>query len=177
MVRRDDPTTVCPKCGRPGIVVEGESKFKLLGKPIALDGHVVSCGCPPSSNRIIAPLGELSSTSSTHSLTSNAVTTPIQTQERNTEKRVTDIYWSYGDDFTQLQEFSRHYTDLNLHIKTEHHQPGETVSVIVEYSDGDILINNTRRLTISGKTDSQGTITLRNIFKNGTLNLKYRTKI
>lgn len=65
MVRRDDPTTVCPKCGRPGVVAEGESKFNLLGKPIALDGHLVSCGCPPGSNRIIAPLGELSSSSTT----------------------------------------------------------------------------------------------------------------
>ncbi|QEY71491.1 PAAR domain-containing protein [Pseudomonas denitrificans (nom. rej.)] len=61
MVRRGDPTTVCPKCGKTGVVVEGESRFNLLGKPIALDGHLVSCSCPIGSNRIIAPLGELSS--------------------------------------------------------------------------------------------------------------------
>ncbi|MBD9629354.1 PAAR domain-containing protein [Pseudomonas sp. PDM19] len=63
MVRRGDPTTVCPKCGKTGVVVEGESRFNLLGKPIALDGHLVSCSCPIGSNRIIAPLGELSSSS------------------------------------------------------------------------------------------------------------------
>lgn len=60
MVRRGDPATACPKCGKTGVVVEGESRFNMLGKPIALDGHLVSCGCPAGSNRVIAPLGPLS---------------------------------------------------------------------------------------------------------------------
>lgn len=85
MVRRGDPTTVCPKCGKTGVVVEGESRFNLLGKPIALDGHLVSCSCPAGSNRIIAPLGILSAdtTKCTYVETGNSIASLAQ---RPTEK-------------------------------------------------------------------------------------------
>ncbi|WP_082450925.1 MULTISPECIES: PAAR domain-containing protein [unclassified Pseudomonas] len=61
IVRRGDPTTTCPKCGKPGVVVEGDPRNRWRGELAAVDGHIVSCGCPYGSNRIIAPLGELSS--------------------------------------------------------------------------------------------------------------------
>ncbi|WP_447749422.1 PAAR domain-containing protein [Pseudomonas nicosulfuronedens] len=60
IVRRGDPTTTCPKCGKPGVVVEGDSRNKWRGEWAAVDGHIVSCGCPYGSNQIIAPLGPLS---------------------------------------------------------------------------------------------------------------------
>ncbi|MFV3308590.1 PAAR domain-containing protein [Pseudomonas sp. NY15181] len=63
IVRKGDPTTPCPKCGRPGVVAEGDTRNKWLGEYAAVDGHIVSCGCPFGSNRIIAPLGPLSSSS------------------------------------------------------------------------------------------------------------------
>lgn len=61
IVRKGDPTTACPKCGKPGVVVEGDPRNRWMGELAAVDGHIVSCGCPYGSNRIIAPLGELSS--------------------------------------------------------------------------------------------------------------------
>ncbi|WKZ94405.1 colicin E3/pyocin S6 family cytotoxin (plasmid) [Chimaeribacter arupi] len=58
VIRRGDVTTDCPKCGRRGRVLEGDTRFTIHGSPVAVDGGLVSCGCPPGSNRIIAPLGE-----------------------------------------------------------------------------------------------------------------------
>lgn len=58
-VRHSDRTTPCPKCGKPGIVIDGHPGTIMFGEPTALDGHVVKCGCPTGSNRIIAPLGPL----------------------------------------------------------------------------------------------------------------------
>ncbi|WP_148677789.1 PAAR domain-containing protein [Klebsiella sp. RIT-PI-d] len=52
-----DKTTACPKCGKEGKVVEGESHRTIHQIPVAVDGCVVLCGCPSGSNRIIAPLG------------------------------------------------------------------------------------------------------------------------
>lgn len=52
-----DKTTACPKCGKEGKVVEGESHRTIHQIPVAVDRGVVLCGCPSGSNRIIAPLG------------------------------------------------------------------------------------------------------------------------
>lgn len=52
-----DKTTACPKCGKEGKVVEGESHRTIHQNPVAVDRGVVLCGCPSGSNRIIAPLG------------------------------------------------------------------------------------------------------------------------
>lgn len=62
-VRHLDRTTPCPKCGQPGVVIDGHPGTIFFGQPTALDGHVVKCGCPMGSNRIIAPLGPLPSRS------------------------------------------------------------------------------------------------------------------
>lgn len=58
LIRKGDKTTPCPACGKPGMVAEGEARFKVIDIPIAVDGCVVHCGCPEGSNRIIAPLDQ-----------------------------------------------------------------------------------------------------------------------
>lgn len=60
IVRRGDHTTTCPRCGKEGVVVEGDPRNVWMGELAALDDHIVSCGCPYGSNRIIAPLGPFS---------------------------------------------------------------------------------------------------------------------
>ncbi|WP_237391415.1 PAAR domain-containing protein [Dryocola clanedunensis] len=52
-----DKTTACPKCGKEGKVIEGESHRTIHQIPVAVDRCVVLCGCPSGANRIIAPLG------------------------------------------------------------------------------------------------------------------------
>lgn len=58
VLREGDPTTPCPECGQQGTVAEGVQHFISFGRPVAMDGALVVCGCPRGSNRVIAPLHE-----------------------------------------------------------------------------------------------------------------------
>lgn len=58
VVRVGDVTTICPKCGKRGRIIDGEAKAKYHGTPAAVDRSVVLCDCPKGSNRIIAPAGQ-----------------------------------------------------------------------------------------------------------------------
>ena len=57
VIRSGDSTTPCPRCGKIGTVIEGDPRLSWHGRATAVDGCRVLCGCPPGSNRIIAPLG------------------------------------------------------------------------------------------------------------------------
>lgn len=56
VLRQGDSTTPCPVCGEVGTVVEGVPWFVSYGRPVAVDGALVACGCPSGSNRVVAPL-------------------------------------------------------------------------------------------------------------------------
>ncbi|MBT8767888.1 PAAR domain-containing protein [Metapseudomonas boanensis] len=58
VLRLGDVTTPCPKCGKVGKIAEGDVRAKFHGLPVAVNGMSIICGCPPGSNRLIAPLGE-----------------------------------------------------------------------------------------------------------------------
>ena len=58
VIRQGDKTTPCPKCGQPGVVVEGDPRWSIMAVPVAVDRCEVRCGCPSGSNRIIAPVGQ-----------------------------------------------------------------------------------------------------------------------
>jgi uncharacterized Zn-binding protein involved in type VI secretion len=54
-LRLGDKTSPCGLCGQIGEIVEGEKSFKWDGIPTALHNAMVMCGCPPGTNRLIAP--------------------------------------------------------------------------------------------------------------------------
>lgn len=56
VLRLGDVTTPCPKCGKPGEIVESLPAMKWDGKPTVLDGALIKCGCPLGTHRLIAPL-------------------------------------------------------------------------------------------------------------------------
>lgn len=56
VLREGDRTTPCPLCGNEGTVAEGVLHFFSDGHAVAMDGALVNCGCPPGSNRVVAPL-------------------------------------------------------------------------------------------------------------------------
>lgn len=58
VIRVVDKTTACPKCGKQGVVADGEPRVNWMGQTSAVDGSVVICGCPHGTNRVIAPSGE-----------------------------------------------------------------------------------------------------------------------
>ncbi|NQD59526.1 PAAR domain-containing protein, partial [Pseudomonas sp. CM25] len=56
VLREGDHTTPCPLCGQEGIIAEGADFVISDGRHVAMDGALVLCGCPPGSNRVVAPL-------------------------------------------------------------------------------------------------------------------------
>lgn len=52
----------------------------------------------------------------------------LSNEIKETEKRILSVSWSYGKDFIPLKQCSRHYTDINIHIRLKGY-------VIGEYSD------------------------------------------
>lgn len=59
-----DKTTPCPKCGKVGIIVDGDHRCSN-GVAVAVDGAEIRCGCPQGTNFLIAPgtIPQLSATS------------------------------------------------------------------------------------------------------------------
>lgn len=53
-----DRTTPCPRCGKQGTIVDGESRWLQDGIPVAVDGTPVKCGCPAGSNYVLAPMNQ-----------------------------------------------------------------------------------------------------------------------
>jgi type VI secretion system secreted protein VgrG len=52
-------------------------------------------------------------------------------------KKVTKVYWSYGETENTVTEVSRHFSDLNLHVDTKGYMAGETVEVSVSFVEPD----------------------------------------
>ena len=101
-VRHSDRTTPCPKCGKPGVVIDGHPGTIFFGEPTALDGHVVKCGCPIGSNRIIAPLGPLSSGHSPYSNNDNSRSYSVLAPVSEAPKRFDEQFRIVGEDGTPL---------------------------------------------------------------------------
>ncbi|GKX52744.1 PAAR domain-containing protein [Budvicia aquatica] len=45
---------LCAACKATGVIAEGSAVMKIKGIPVALEGHIVTCACPPGSHRLIA---------------------------------------------------------------------------------------------------------------------------
>lgn len=54
LLRVGDKTTVCPACKQIGVIDSGDETVILDGKPAAIDGSIIRCGCPYGSHRVIA---------------------------------------------------------------------------------------------------------------------------
>ncbi|MBS9432824.1 PAAR domain-containing protein [Photorhabdus hainanensis] len=42
----------CPACKQTGAIAEGSNLFNIQGIPVALEGHLVNCGCPTGDCRL-----------------------------------------------------------------------------------------------------------------------------
>lgn len=59
VIRRLDKTTPCQKCGKQGVINDAAAeKRSFMWLNAVVDRCVVSCGCPPGTNRVIASLGQ-----------------------------------------------------------------------------------------------------------------------
>ncbi|TLD79730.1 hypothetical protein LS70_009665 [Helicobacter sp. MIT 11-5569] len=72
--------------------------------------------------------------------------------------KIVEVYFSYGEEQIRLQEYSRHYTDMNLHIITKDCMDNEEIELTLESS-------NHQRFTTCAKIYHNEAI-IRNVFKD-----------
>ena len=80
-------------------------------------------------------------------------------------KVITKLYWSYGEDEIEVQDISRHYADLNLHVETINYKNGESAMIEVE-------IPNSETLTFNVLIEANGYGVLHNIFNSTSIALE-----
>lgn len=127
------------------------------GKPVAYAGDKLTCGATlqPQQSHVVGDSGSYYSHSQINDETSSFI-------EENKKKIVKEIYWCYGENFILLQDKSRFYNDLNIHIKTVGYFIGESLSINIEPENSEI--DTFQPFTVTVKIDSQGEGVARNVF-------------
>ena len=96
----------------------------------------------------------------------------LSNEIKETEKRILSVSWSYGKDFIPLKQCSRHYTDINIHIRLKGYVIGEYVTLKITPVDNSFLLNNEdKTLIIRKRVDNVNELVIENLF------LKYYLKI
>ncbi len=147
----------CPKCKCWSTVIKSHDHVIMDGKPVAYAGDKLTCGATiqPQQSHVVGDSGSYYS----HSPSNNETNSFI---EQTKEKIVKEIYWSYGENFILLQDKSRFYNDLNIHIKTVGYSSGESLSINIEPEDSEI--DTFQPFTIFLKIDNRGEGVARNVF-------------
>lgn len=162
----------CPKCKIWSTLIKSNDHVVFDGKPVAYVGDKFTCGATlmPKQMHVVGDSGSRSESTPFNQLQNKMYGKEFMQQ--STKKEIKEIFWSYGENFTKLDSESRHFVDMNLHVKTINYAAGETVEVTLKYEDGDILFNELRELKLEGTVNSNSEVIFRNILKDKTLNLK-----
>ena len=158
----------CPKCKCWSTLTPSNSLIIIHGKPVAFVGDKFTCGATllPKQNLVVGQaqgkIDSLFSEKDTFKSSINSVSPK--------NKKIIEIFWSYGSDYIRLNEYSRHYVDLNLHVKTENYNIGENVVVTLKASHGEIS-DNQSEIKVSGKVNSSGEVIIKNPFKSKIINI------
>ena len=64
----------------------------------------------------------------------------LSNEIKETEKRILSVSWSYGKDFIPLKQCSRHYTDINIHIRLKGYVIGEYVTLKITPVDNVLIM-------------------------------------
>lgn len=94
---------------------------------------------------------------------------PIEAPVFNLEKRIIEMYWTYGD--TKLSNKSRFYVDMNLIVKTTNYKEGESIKVYIKSEDGQPLTGDSNELILTGIVNKDNMVVFENVLKDYTLNL------
>ncbi|WP_336951660.1 type VI secretion system Vgr family protein [Acinetobacter sp. AS167] len=82
------------------------------------------------------------------------------------DKKITHLFWSYGEDCKPISDSSRHYVDMNLHIETINYTEGEEVSAKIKH---DSVNGETQTFSVSGKVNQNGVAIIKNVLKDKQL--------
>lgn len=152
----------CPKCKCWSTVIKSHDHVIMDGKPVAYAGDKLTCGATiqPQQSHVVGDSGSYYNQNKNNNLL-----------EKSEEKYIKEIFWSYGDNFIRLESESRHFVDMNLHIKTLNYSTGELVEITIKYDNDDFVSSNLKELKIKGIVNNQGEAIIKNVFQNQTLNL------
>lgn len=158
----------CPKCKCWSTLISSNSFIIIDGKPVAFVGDKFTCGAIllQKQSLVVGDNGAGSANSSQRQITSSLVSS----KDDRKEKCVLELFWSYGDNHTRLKEFSRHYVDINLHVKTQNYQAGETLEITISGLENDIL-DGLQELKISGTVNQNDEVIINHIFKDKIINI------
>ena len=104
---------------------------------------------------------------------SDFILSQLSNEIKETEKRILSVSWSYGKDFIPLKQCSRHYTDINIHIRLKGYVIGEYVTLKITPVDNSFLLNNEdKTLIIRKRVDNVYELVIENLFVNYSLKIK-----
>lgn len=104
---------------------------------------------------------------------SDFILSQLSNEIKETEKRILSVSWSYGKDFIPLKQCSRHYTDINIHIRLKGYVIGEYVTLKITPVDNSFLLNNEdKTLIIRKRVDNVNELVIQNLFVNYSLKIK-----
>lgn len=182
----------CPKCPGTHTIVEGVVTTTLYGKGVAVAGMKTSCGAvliasqftdvvenagggaggggtaaAAAATEAAAPVVAAAATAAVAA----AVAAVSADQPAEKEKKVTRLYWSYGDDLQPVSRKSRFYVDLNLHVETENYAAGDSVEVDIANDDGSDVATGVPMLKAKGTVAADGTAVIKNVFSGKTVDI------
>lgn len=173
----------CPKCKGSYPIVEGVQTTTIFGKGVAVAGMKTACGAtliPSQFTDVITP-GSCGGASAARKpavrmaqTLSAAEGAPVGAGgpgEASAARSIKRIWWSYGKDETPLEDVSRHYVDLNLHVEVENYANGESIRLHVRNEDGTDLVAGLSAMTISLPVGADGTGKLLNVFEGKTVQI------
>lgn len=171
----------CPKCKGVFPIVEGVLTTTFYGKGVAIAGMKTACGASLIATQFTDIVEYSSGASGTRSdkpqesTNDKPLATPgafaSATKMAKQTKSIKRIFWTYGPNELPLEEVSRHYVDLNLHVETENYAPGETALVVVKNDDGSDLISGSQTMELQAVVGPDGSAKLMNLFKNKTVEI------
>ena len=104
---------------------------------------------------------------------SDFILSQLSNEIKETEKRILSVSWSYGKDFIPLKQCSRHYTDINIHIRLKGYVIGEYVTLKITPVDNSFLLNNEdKTLILRKRVDNVNELVIENLFVNYSLKIK-----
>ncbi|MGL6013346.1 MAG: PAAR domain-containing protein [Shewanella oncorhynchi] len=166
---------VCPKCKCQFVIVAGVVGVSYLGRNVAVEGMLTSCGATliatqkdamieaPSRAALPASKGKASSVVEA---SSSSLASPIVK-----EKEIKRIYWSYGKNEIPLAEVSRFYSDMNVHVETLNYQVGESVEVIISGGDEHELSDGVAQITLTAIVQADGKAKIINALKDHSVEI------
>ncbi|WP_445116659.1 PAAR domain-containing protein [Acinetobacter sp. WZC-1] len=144
----------CPQCKCWSTIQPSHNHIIMYGQPVAYVDDLLSCGARilPKQSHVVGDSGSPSYKDMSNSFIG----------ENKLPKNINKISWSYGEELATLNEKSRYYDDLNIHIETTGYLIGESVILTIEPEESDI--NTFEKFTVSIKIESDGSGIFKNVF-------------